>query len=112
MKEEGEDNSIEELDKEQRDVEVFDENLERMLEETINKKALKIGRKVLDEIYFHGEDEIQVSIRKSKLFDWSVVDVGIHKITGLLEDEIKFISDANLTEKNLNYFEIKRKISQ
>ena len=105
-----EDILLRELKREQKSVEIPDENIRMMLEEVINKKALKIGRKVLDEIYFHGKDEIQVSIRKSKFFDWSIVDIGVHKITGLLEDETRFICGANLTEKSIDYFKVTKEL--
>jgi len=101
-KEKGEDEFIKELDKEQRDIEVFDEK--------INKKALKIGRKVLDEMCLHNENKIEINIRKSDLFDWSVIEVGVHTITGLLKDEIEFIKREGLREKYLDDFEIKSKV--
>lgn len=83
---------------------------EEIIEEKINRKALKIGRKILDEVYAHGIENIGVNIRKSKSLDWlSIVSVGVHQITGLVEDEIRFISNANITEKCLDYFEIRRK---
>ena len=83
---------------------------EEILEESINKKALKLGKKVLSEIYLHGEDKIEVSIGKSELFDWSVVEVGVHKVTGLLENEIEFIKREGLRERGLNDYEIKDKV--
>ena len=102
--------SIVELEKrmrylKQREGDVLDENIE----EELNKRALKIGRKVFDEVYLHGEDKIEVSIRKSFLFGWSVVDVGVHSVTGLFDSEIDFIRKNGLREKNLNDFEIKEK---
>ena len=78
-----------------------------LLEETINKKALKIGREVLDEIYLHDEESIEVTIRKSEVFSWSVVDVGVHQVTGLHGDEIEFIKREGLRERGINDFEIK-----
>ena len=102
MKKEKKDKSIQKLEKEQKEVEILDENIEKMLEEEINKKALKIGRKVLDEIYLHGEDRIEVNIRKSSLFDMYVVEVDVHSITTLFDNEIEFIKKEGLREKSLN----------
>ena len=60
----------------------------------------------------HGYDDIMVNIRKSETFDWmSVVSVGVHQITGLLEDEIVLIRNGGLMEKNMYDYEI-RKVSQ
>ena len=103
-----EDKSIEELGKEQRSVEVFDENIERMLEETINKKALKIGRKVLNEIYLHGEDKVEVSIKKSNIFYWSIISVGVQSVIGFFRNEIKFIKEEGLAEMSYKNIEINR----
>ena len=108
MKEESEDKSIKELEREQRGVEIFDENIDRMLEETLNKRALKIGRKVLDEIFLHGEDKIEVSIRKSSVFYWSIVDVGVHSVTGLFRDEINYIKREGLSERSYKDFKINK----
>lgn len=102
---EKEDKSIQKLEKEQREVEVFDKNIRGILEEILNKKGLKIGRKVLDEIYLH-KDKIEVSIRKSNFFDYYIVKVGVHQVTGLHEDEIEFIKKEGLREKSLNTFKI------
>lgn len=81
---------------------------EEILEETINKRALKIGRKVLDEMYLHGENKVEVSIRKSSIFYWSIVDVGVHSVTGLFRNEIKFIKEGGLVEMIYKDFEINR----
>ena len=62
-----------------------------VLEEEINKRALKIGRKVLDELCLHGENTIEVSIRKRDMFGWYSVYVGSHLVTGLLDSHIEFI---------------------
>ena len=91
-------------DKKQSEVEITDEN--RMFEELLNKRALKIGRKVLDEICLHNE-EIKVNIRKSEFFDWFVIDIGVHSVTGLIDKEIEFIKKGGLRERSLNDFEIK-----
>lgn len=97
---ENEDKSIQESNMEQRETEILDENVEKILEEEINEKALKIGRKVLDEIYLHDIDKIKVRIRKkSNLFNFSIVEVGVHSVTGLFDNEIKFIKEGNLKEK-------------
>ena len=57
---------LEELEKEKQE--------ELFLEEEINKRALKIGRKVLDEICLHSENSIEVSIRKSSFSGGWVVE--------------------------------------
>jgi hypothetical protein len=85
---------------------------EDILEETINKRALKIGRKVLDEMYLHGENKVEVSIRKSDIFYWSIVDVGVHSVTGLFRDEIKFIKEEGLSEMSYKDFEIKKVVEK
>ena len=79
-----------------------------ILEETINKKALKIGRKVLDEMYLHGEDRVGVSIRESNIFYWTVVDVGLHSVTDLFRNEIEYIKREGLAERSYKDFEINR----
>lgn len=87
-------------------------SIEEILEEKVNRKALKIGREVLDELYLYGDKNTEVTIKKSESFDWmSVVSVGVHQITGLLEDEIVLISNGGLMEKNMYDYEI-RKVSQ
>ena len=85
---------------------------EDILEETINKRALKIGRKVLDEMYLHGENKVEVSIRKNDIFYWSIVDVGVHSVTGLFRDEIKFIKEDGLSEMSYKDFEIKKVVEK
>ena len=88
-----------ELDKEEQE-EVF-------LEEEINKRALKIGRKVLDEICL--ENSIEVSIRKSSFRGGYIIEVGEQSLTGLFDSQVEFIKRKGLQEKNLNDFEIKAK---
>ena len=85
----------------------MEKSKEEILEETINKKALKIGRKVLDEMYLHGEDKVEVSIRKKNIFYWFVVDVGVHSVTGLFRNEINYIEREGLAERSYKDFEIK-----
>ena len=85
---------------------------EEILEETINKRALKIGRKVLDEMYLHGENKVEVSIDKGKIFYWSVINVGVHSVTGLYRDEIKFIKEDGLSEMSYKDFEIKKVVEK
>ena len=88
-------------------------SIEEIIEEKINRKALKIGREILDEIYLHGDESIEVTIKKSDSFDWmSVVSVGVHKITGLLEGEIVLIRNGGLMEKNMYDYEIRRNSQQ
>lgn len=79
------------------------------MEEDINKRALKIGRKVLDEICLHSENAIEVSIRKSSMFGWNVVEVGVGLVTGLLDSHMEFIENEGLGEMDLDVFEIKKK---
>ena len=86
-----------------------EEQEEAFFEEEINKRALKIGRKVLDEICLHSENSIEVSIRKSSFFGWCVVEVGGYSVTGLFDSQVEFIERTGLQEKNLNDFEIKGK---
>ena len=87
-------------------------SIEEILEEKVNRKALKIGREILDEIYLHGDENMEVTIKKGESFDWmSVVSVGVHQITALLEDEIVLIRNGGLMEKNMYDYEI-RKITQ
>lgn len=81
---------------------------EEILEETINKRALKIGRKVLDEMCLHGENKVEVSIRKGNIFYWFIVDVGVHSVTGLFRNEIRFIKEEGLPEMSYKDFEIKK----
>ncbi len=83
------------------------ELINKKIEEELNKRALKIGRKVLDEMYLHGEDKATVKIRKSDHFDWYVVKVGTHYATGLFDNQIEFIKREGLREKKINEFEIK-----
>ena len=97
------DRSIEEMDRERREAEIIEQNLKKILEEEVNQKALKIGRKVLDEIYLHDTDKITVFVRKSSLFDWDIVEVDVHSITGLFENEVKFIREGNLKENVPNF---------
>ena len=85
---------------------------EDILEETINKRALKIGRKVLDDMYLHGENKVEVSIDKSKIFYWSVINVGVCSVTGLFRDEIKFIKEEGLVEMSYKDFEIKKVVEK
>ena len=94
------DRSIEEMDRKQRESEIIEQNLKKILEEEVNQKALKIGRKVLDEMYLHNLDKIEINIRKSEVFDWLItVDVGEHPTTCLENDEIEFIRKGNLQEE-------------
>ena len=87
-------------------------SIEEISEEKVNRKALKIGREILDELYLHGDERMEVTIKKSESFDWmSVVSVGVYQITGLLEDEIVLIRNGGLMEKNMYDYEI-RKVSQ
>jgi len=88
------------------------ELINKKVEEELNKRALKIGRKVLDEMCLHGEDKATVKIRKSNLFDWYVIKVGMHYATGLFDDQIEFIKREGLREKKLNDFEIKEKTDE
>lgn len=81
---------------------------EEILEETINKKALKIGRKVLSEIYLHGENKVEVSIRERSIFYWSVVDIGVHSVSGLFRNEIDYIRREGLVEMSYKDFDINR----
>ena len=96
------DKSIEEMDEEQRQAEILEENLEKIMETEINKRALKIGRKILDEMYLHGEDKIVVYIRRSSILDLDIIEIGAHQITGLLDNEVEFIKNGNLKEKIIN----------
>ena len=96
------DKSIEEMDEEQRQAEISEENAKGMLEEELNEKALKIGRKVLDEIYLHSENRIEVIARRSSLFGLDIIEVGVHQITGLLGNEVEFIMEGNLKERITN----------
>ena len=83
-----------------------------ILEEIINKKALKIGRKVLNEIYLHGENKVEVSIIKRSIFYWSVVGVGVHSVTGLCGNEIDYIKREGLAERSYKDFEIKKVVEK
>lgn len=85
---------------------------EEILEETINKRALKIGRKVLNEIYLHDENKVEVSVRKRTIFYWSVVDVGVHSVTGLFRNEIDYIKREGLAERSYKDFEIKKVVGE
>ena len=86
-----------------------EEREDASLEEEINKRALKIGRKVLDEICVHSENSIEVSIRKSSFYDGWIVEVGVHSVTGLFDSQVEFIKREGLREKKLKDFEIKKK---
>jgi len=88
------------------------ESINKKIEEELNKRALKIGRKVLDELCLHRENKATVKIRKSDHFDWYVVKVGRHYATGLFDNQIEFIKREGLREKGLNDFEIKEKTDE
>ena len=83
---------------------------EEDLEEEINKRALEIGRKILDEICLRSENSIEVSICKNSIYGEWVVEVGLHSVTNLFDSQVEFIKRTGLQEKNLNDFEIKEKI--
>lgn len=97
-----EDESIEEMDEEQRQAEILEENLEKVIEEEINKRAWMIGKKILDEMYLHGEKKIVIYIRRSNLLNFDVIEIGPHQITGLLDNEVEYIKRGNLKEGIFN----------
>ena len=96
------DKSVEEMDEEQRQAEILEENLEKVIEAEINKRAWMIGRKILDEMYLHGEDKIVVYIRRNNILDLDIIEIGAHQITGLLDNEVEYIKRGNLKEKSIN----------
>ena len=62
--------------------------------------------------YLHGENKVEVCIRKSSVFYWSVINVGVHSVTGLFRDEIKFIKEEGLAEMSYKDFEIKKVVEK